>query len=209
MLIKFFPDFNIFDYLSIDLSGFQNDEKQKNEKKQMIIIRNNFFLGILLKAMQMSSTESNEEKQISDVSFLKHSTDTFKNIICEKENQLEIELDVEVFFLFMAGWDTRAKVLVVKFLDYFKNFIKDFKSDQEQFQSRMLFENLGRTLQKDFEEMSLDEVIILRKIINNTVIRKFFQGIEFLSSDQNYCYLMAEGRIWVSIIKHFPAEQVL
>lgn len=217
LTIKEFPDFNLFDYISPDSSGLHSDQlKHKEERKKNIILRNNIFLRLLVEAYEARARENldvneyengDDEKVFQDFGFLRSHIESFKNVLCERENSIHLEIDVEVFFLSILGYKDKAKSLIVKFYDYFKTFMKTFNENDNM--ASGIFNNLEVLLTKGFHSLKTEEIIVLRKIIDNCIKRRFYSGIQFLCSDSNFCFLLAEGRLWKSIIKHFDRETIL
>jgi hypothetical protein len=205
--MKEYPDFNIFDYINADMSLY-HDEGSKNKlmRKKMLTQRNNLFLRVLIEASQFFNCSKNK-MILDDMSFLKPHIEIFKNMICEREKSDTLEIDVEVFFLSILGYKEKAKTIVVKFYDYFKKFMRDFSDSDSQ--TKSIFENLDIISDKDYMDLSDTELIVLRKIINNCIKRKFYRGIEFLCENEIFCLVMTEGRIWKSIIKYLPTPQIL
>jgi hypothetical protein len=147
------------------------------------------------------------EPIFSDLSFLRPHIETYKNILCERDNSISIEIDVDVFILTFFGYKDKAKSIMVKYYDYFKNFIKEF-SDNDNL-AKLIFENLDIISDKDFESLNNEELIVLRKILNNCVKRKFMRGLEYLSEDEKFCCCMTEGRIWMNLMKSFTPQFIL
>jgi hypothetical protein len=207
LLMKEYPDFNIFDYINADMSLY-HDEGSKNKlmRKKMLTQRNNLFLRVLIEASQFFNCSKNK-MILDDMSFLKPHIEIFKNMICEREKSDTLEIDVEVFFLSILGYKEKAKTIVVKFYDYFKKFMRDFSDSDSQ--TKSIFENLDIISDKDYMDLSDTELIVLRKIINNCIKRKFYRGIEFLCENEIFCLVMTEGRIWKSIIKYLSTPQIL
>ena len=103
--MKEFPDFNIFDYLNLNL---EPSESKKRENKLMIITRNNIILNLLVIATEIHLHEEEglihfpriEKKKtypyfvvtensllFTDLSFLNKTIEQFKNIILEEDNR--------------------------------------------------------------------------------------------------------------------------
>ena len=221
--MKEFPDFNIFDYLNLNL---EPSESKKRENKLMIITRNNIILNLLIIATEIHLHEEEgiihfpriEKKKtypyflvtensllFNDLSFLNKTIEQFKNIILEEENKYEIEYDVEILFLSLLGYKNTAKIIKQKFYDYFKifmdecDFIDDFNLDTF----------LTNTIEKKyFESLTQSEIIVFRKILNNAARRKFYYGFELILQNVEFCYITSEGRIWKNIGKKMTEEQV-
>lgn len=103
----------------------------------------------------------------------------------------------------MLGYKEKGKHFILKNLDYFKNLVRDYKEfDAINFFGKIVFD-------KEFCLMNLDELIVIRQILNNMAKRKFFHGFQLLSVNLTFSCLMLEGRIWKSIILNFSNEQVL
>ncbi len=209
LLIKDYPDFNLFDYVNCEFT-LKNMEGNKSRmiKKRQLTLRNNLFLRILIEATHFLG-ETNERYQsiFEDITFIMPHIEAFKNILCEQDKSDSIEVDVEVFFLTILGYKDKAKTIVVKFYDYFKKFIRDFSESDAG--AKSTFENLELIMEKSYDEMSDKELIVIRKIINNIAKRKFYRGLEFLSESDVICYCMSEGRIWRTIIKYIESQQML
>jgi hypothetical protein len=221
--MKEFPDFNIFDYLNLNLDP---SESKKRENKLMIITRNNIILNLLVIATEIHLHEEEglihfpriEKKKtypyfvvtensllFTDLSFLNKTIEQFKNIILEEDNRYEIEYDVEILFLSLLGYKNTAKIIKQKFYDYFKifmdecDFIDDFNLDTF----------LTNTIEKKyFESLTQSEIIVFRKILNNAARRKFYYGFELILQNVEFCYITSEGRIWKNIGKKMTEEQV-
>ncbi len=119
------------------------------------------------------------------------------------ENVVQIDIDLDLFFLNLLGYKDKAKQFILKNLDYFKNFVKDYKElrDALEIFGKMAFD-------KEFFLMNNDDLIIIRQILNNMAKRKFFHGFQLLSINQTFACLMLEGRIWKSIILNFSNQQI-
>ena len=202
LIIKEFPAFNLFDYLNPDLNLQNMDEKTKAERRNAIIARNNIFLSLLIEAHS-----DKNEIIFKDLTFLRPHIETYKNILCDRDNTIPIEIDVDVFFLTFFSYKEKARSIIVKFYDYFKNFLKEFTQNDNQ--AKLIFENLDIIADKNFDDLNIEELIVLRKILNNCVKRKFLRGLEYLSQDEKFCCCMTEGRIWMNFMKTFPPNVVL
>lgn len=203
LLMKEFPEFNLFDYMNVDLSSYS---KSKVNKKKLAVIRNNIFLRVLIEASLAFSDRRDDMALFEDLSFLRPHIEAFKNILCERDRLFTLEIDVEVFFLSILGYKDKALAIVIKFYDYFNNFLKDFSESDS---TKKIFENLDNISEKDFSELMNEELIVFRKIINNCAQRKFYRGIQFLCENELFCNCMTEGRIWKSMIKYLPTEETL
>ncbi len=209
LLIKDYPDFNLFDYVNCDFNlKHLEGSKSKQIKKRSLALRNNLFLRVLLEAtLFFNETNERYHSILEDFSFLMPHIETFKNILCEQEKSDSFEVDVEVFFLTLLGFKDKAKTLVVKFYDSFKKFMRDFSDSDAA--AKFTFENLDQIVEKNYEDMSDKELIVIRKIINNIAKRKFYRGLEFLCESEIFCLCMTEGRIWRSLIKYLEPVQML
>ena len=144
LIMREFPnEFNIFEYLNLDLYLYDMNDIRIREQKLMIIIRNNIILTLLVVATELFSLEKegkinfyknntyfeknkdeiNDGYIFDDLSFLNKLIEQFKNLINEIDNSIyKIELDVEVFFLALLGYKNKAKIIKQKHFEYFKNF---------------------------------------------------------------------------------------
>lgn len=209
LLIKEYPDFNLFDFINSDFNlKNQEGSRSKIMKKRHNTLRNNLFLRILIEATNIIAICHERYHTIfEDLSFLMPHIEAFKNILCEQDKSDSSEVDVEVFFMTILGFKDKAQTIVVKFYDYFKKFIRDFSDSDAG--AKNIFENLDVIVQKSYEELSDKELIVIRKILNNSAKRKFYRGIEFLCESDLFCFSMTEGRIWRSIIKYLEPIQIL
>ena len=222
-----FPEFSLFDYinLNIDTNIHELTELRKREQKLMIITRNNIILNLLVIATDIHFRELEGEIHFSrvlsendiyanfndndllfgDLSFLKATIDQFKALIVENENIFNIEYDVEVLFLALLGYKDKAKIIKQKHNDYFKNFLNDCDiTDGFNFD-----DFLSITVEKKtFASLTINEILVFRKILNNTARRKFYFGFEFIMRNVEFCYIISEGRIWKNIGKKMTEEQV-
>ena len=220
LTMRSFPDFNIFDYLNlnIDYSNREMSESRKREEKLMIITRNNIILTLLVIATEYhfmdgeSVSESSQkegsiqsENLFEDLSFLNPVIEKFKNLIVEADNVYNIEYDVEVLFLALLGYKDKARIIKQKHNNYFKSFVSDCQLSS--FFNFDIF--LSVSVEKGtFSFLSDNELIIFRKILNNAARRKLYYGFEFLIKNIEYCFILSEGRIWKNIGKKMTYEQV-
>lgn len=189
-VIKEFPEFCLFDFFTNNYSLPLN-EKQKQEAINYYSIRNNIFLRILI------------ECKINDdeIFYLDKHIDLFIKI--NLENVIQIDIDLDLFFLNLLGYKEKAKQFILKNLDYFKNFVEDYKELKDALE---IFGKIA--FDKEFCLMSTEDLIIIRQILNNMAKRKFFHGFQLLSINLTFACLMLEGRIWKSIILNFTNEQI-
>ena len=227
-IMREFPEFSILDYINLNIDLNVNDlsEQKKREQKLMIITRNNIILNLLVIATDIHLREFEGELEFSkvlseneynqpsynendllfgDLSFLKATIEQFKALIVENENIFNIEYDVEVLFLALLGYKDKAKIIKQKHNDYFKNFL----SDCDITEGFNFDDFLTVTVEKkSFSSLTTNEVLVFRKILNNTARRKFYFGFEFIMRNVEFCYLVSEGRIWKNIGKKMTEEQV-
>ena len=227
LTMREFPEFSVLDYmnLNIDFNIHELTEQKKREQKLMIITRNNIILNLLVIATDIHFKEIEGELNFSralsendlytnyndndllfgDLSFLKATIEQFKALVVENENIFNIEYDVEVLFLALLGYKDKAKIIKQKHNDYFKNFLSDCDiTDGFNFD-----EFLSVTVEKKtFASLTINEILVFRKILNNTARRKFYFGFEFIMRNVEFCYIISEGRIWKNIGKKMSEEQV-
>ena len=229
LIMKEFPEFCVLDYINLNIEfNLQELSKQKKrEQKLMMITRNNIILKLLVLAtdihfaevegdLSFSRIENNNiginnnnyienDLLFADLSFLQTTIEQFKTIIVENENILNIEYDVEVLFLALLGYKDKAKIIKQKHNDYFKNFIAEC-----DFNDNFTFDDfLSVTIEKkSFSALTMNEILIFRKILNNAARRKFYFGFEFIMKNVEFCYILSEGRIWKNLGKKLTEEQV-
>lgn len=189
-VIKTFPDFNLFDYLS-DIMVAPVDNAQIEKRRQFYIQRNNLFLTILLYSKIGKDRDIYMDRQV----------EYFVRV--NQGNFTTLDYEVDYLFLSILGYRDKAKSLLVKYNDHFKDFIKDFRDNDVL----TFFQKL--TIDKQPSEMSIEEIIALRKIINATIFRKFYNGFVYLLSSEANFIIMMEGRLWKNIILEFTKEEVL
>ena len=207
--MKEFPEFCVLDYINLNIEfNIQELSKQKRrEQKLMIITRNNIILKLLVFATDIHFAElegdinfakidnfeienqsfyNDNDLFFGDLTFLKPTIEKFKAIIVENDNFLNIEYDVEVLFLALLGYKEKAKVIKQKHNDYFKNFIAEC-----DFTDNFNFDDfLSVTIEKkSFSALTINEILIFRKILNNAARRKFYFGFEFIMKNVEFCYI--------------------
>lgn len=218
LTIHEFPDFNIFDYLSINehqnSASLDLTDAQKAEERLLISLRNNIILSLIITATEKHlelteddpNTLSDFKKNVfNDLSFISAIIERFKCIIIESENVFNVEYDVEVLFLALLGYQEKAKIIKQKHNGYFKKFIREANLN-----GLLTFDIfLSQTIEKSsFNSLTDSELIIYRKIMNNAALRKFYLGLDFLVKNREFCYIMAEGRIWKNIGKKLSHDEV-
>ena len=203
LTMKEFRDFNIFDYINITTT--YNDKLTENElkhKKQIITIRNNIVLSTIVVARELEECERNgeidfeqNEPIFNDLRFLSSMVEKFKNLIVERDNVFDVDYDVELLFFALLGFKDKSRIIKQKFNFYFKNLEIDLGLS-----SVNLNDFLNVTVEKGkFYELSDEEILIYRRILNDAAKRDFYYGIEFLMRNQEFCFLLSEGRIWKNI----------
>ena len=226
LIIHEFPnEFNIFDYLNLDLYIYDINDTRKKEQKLMIILRNNIILSLLVVATELSFQEKegkinfyknntyfeknkeeiNEGFIFYDLSFLNKLIEQFKNLIIEIDNSIyEIEFDVEVLFLALLGYKNKAKNIKQKHYDYFKNFLLESDITKNFNFDTFLTETVEKYM---YDDLTKCEILIFRKILNNAAKRKFYFGFEFLLQNSIFCLIISEGRIWKNIGKKMSKKE--
>ena len=212
LIMREFHDFNLLDYLNIQAKYFPN-MKQKDfiQKKQMIIIRNNIILSVLIVAKELQECErtgeidfSQNEYLFEDLNFLNPLIENFKNLIIDNDNSFQVSYEVEILFFALLGFKDKSRLIKQKFNNYIKEFEKEIFFENINFT-----EFINNTLdKKNFYDFTDEEIIIFRKIMNNTAIRKFYYGLEYLLRNELFCFLLSEGRIWKNIGLKFEPFQV-
>jgi hypothetical protein len=189
-VIKHFPEFNLFDYICDDQSP-PSDPVQIFKKKKFYTARNDLFFNLLLYSNLNKENSNTMDKQVDN--FIK----------VNNENLTSLDYEVDYFFLCILGYRDKAKSLLIKYNEYFKTFLKYFKDmDIIGFLMKL-------TVDKKPIDMTIDEIVVIRKIINSTILRHNYSGIIFLLTKENIFLLMVEGRIWKSIITEFNKDECL
>ena len=226
LIMREFPnEFNIFEYLNLDLYLYDMNDIRIREQKLMIIIRNNIILTLLVVATEIffhekegkinfyknntyfekNKDEINDGYIFDDLSFLNKLIEQFKNLINEIDNSIyKIELDVEVFFLALLGYKNKAKIIKQKHFEYFKNFLMECDITKNYNLDNFLTETVEKN---NFDSLTKIEKLIFRKMLNNAARRKFYFGFEFLLKSNIFCYIISEGRIWKNIGKKMRKEE--
>ena len=203
LTMKEFRDFNIFDYINITSNYNENmSENEKKDRKQMITIRNNIILSTIVVARELEECERNgeidfeqSEPIFNDLRFLNYMVEKFKNIIIERDNVFNVDYDVELLFFALLGFKDKSRIIKQKFNYYFKNLEIDLGLNTANFN-----DFLNITVEKSkFYELSDEEILVYRRILNDAAKRDFYYGIEFLMRNQEFCFLLSEGRIWKNI----------
>ena len=212
ILMREFRDFNLLDYLNIQTKYSPNMNKTEFlQKKQMIIIRNNIILSTLIVGKELQESERTgeiffveNEYLFGDLRFLNPLIENFKNLIIESDNVFQVSYEVEILFFGLLGFKDKSRLIKQKFNNYFKEFEKEFF-----FENINLNEFINNTLdKKNFYDFTEEEIIIFRRILNNTAIRKFYYGLEYLLQNEIFCFLLSEGRIWKNIGLKFEPIKV-
>lgn len=203
LIMREFSDFSIFDFLQISTAYNETlSQKEIEDKRKMICIRNNILLSILIIAKELEVCEKEgeidfEQKEplFFDLRFLNPFIEKFKNLIIENDNKFQVSYEVEVFFFAILGFKDKSRIIKQKFNQYFKDFLVNCGVNKLNFN-----DFLSITMEKaKFCEYKDEEIVILRKILNNAAIRDFYYGLEFLMKDTEYCFILSEGRIWKNL----------
>lgn len=212
LLLREFPDFSIYNYISVTSNTDIFTQDKKETLKLLFISRNNIILNILLIATEYHFDEINKEISFgednyifNDLSFLNSTIDELRNLIIDDNQAITIEYDVELFFLALLGFKELSNMIKQKHFKYFKYFLEE--CDLSSSMTFELFLNVTLT-KKEFNEYKTEEIILFRKILNNTAKRKLYYGIRFLLKNVEYSYLLSEGRIWKSIGQKLSHDQV-
>ena len=203
LTMKEFKDFNIFDYINVTSNYNDNmSDNDKNYRKQMITIRNNIILSTIVVARELEECERNgeidfeqSEPIFNDLRFLNFMVEKFKNLIVERDNVFDVDYDVELLFFALLGFKDKSRIIKQKFNYYFKNLEIDLGLNILNFN-----DFLNITVEKSkFYELNDEEILVYRRILNDAAKRDFYYGIEFLMRNQEFCFLLSEGRIWKNI----------
>jgi hypothetical protein len=191
-VIYHFQDFNLFDFLS-DSMNKPNNKTDFERRKQFYFKRNNIFFTILFHCKQNTETSSFFDKHV----------DYFIRV--NLENTVQSDLEVDYFILSLLGYKDRAKNLIVKQNEYFKNFLKSLNIKDAD--AMGFFNKLDIT--KDITNQSMEEIILIRRMIVNITLRRFYLGLNYLLNYEVGVILMIEGRIWKTIITELTKDEVL
>jgi len=104
----------IFRY--VKTNSQKKTESETNKIKKYYMQRNNLFLKILM----LIKKDSRMNKE-----FYHRQVDSFIKV--NSENLVEINIDVDFFFLSLLGYHHKAKKFLIKHNEYFKNLVKDYK----------------------------------------------------------------------------------
>ena len=212
LLIKFFPDFNIFDFLLVSTHLSEHyTPKELETKTTMISIRNNILMSIIVVAKELELCEKEGEIDFGqpellfeDLRFLNPLIEKFKNIIIDCDSKFTVNFDVELFFFTILGYKDKARIIKQKYNQYFKDLLLN-----SNIQTLTINDFLNITLEKEhFINLSDEEILLFRKILDNAAKRDFYFGIEYLMKDAEFCFFFSEGRIWKDIGIHMEAFQV-
>ncbi len=113
-LSKYYPNTNSF--IKTNILSKPTSETAIHKIKKFYIQRNNLFLKLLIVSKVFTKAEKD---------FYNKQIDSFIKI--NNENVVDIQLDVDYFFLSYLGYYQKAKSMVIKHNEYFKNLIKEYK----------------------------------------------------------------------------------
>jgi hypothetical protein len=119
LLMREFHDFNLLDYLNIQAKYFPNmKQKEFIQKKQMIIIRNNIILSIIIVAKELQECErtgeidfNQNEYLFEDLNFLNPLIENFKNLIIDNDNSFQVSYEVEILFFALLGFKDKSRLI--------------------------------------------------------------------------------------------------
>ena len=128
-----------------------------------------------------------------------------KSKIKDTTKMSEFDYDVEIFFLSLLEYKNDARVIGQKFSQAFRDYIAGLN-----IQNKITLETLiTRTTEKEnYNDYTESEIVLIRKILSNSAIRKFYYGFEFLLKINPFNIFMSEGRIWKNIGMYMNKEQV-
>ena len=201
LLMKEFPDFNIFDYLNI-YSGntfFLTKEKQE-ERNKNICKRNNIILSLLIEHEYLKEKEDKgileyrkNMKMFQRTEFLFPLLENFKTILIHL-NQNEIAFEVEVLIFALLDYYEYAEFVYKCHIKYFQELLYEIGLKDYDFNKFLKIIN-----NQDFDNLEKEEILIFRKIINSMAERDFFLGIDRIVTNEKLCKLANEGRLWKTI----------
>jgi hypothetical protein len=191
-IICHFSEFNLFDYLSDNITP-PITKIDIERRRQFYVKRNNIFFTILFYCKQNPETACYFDRHV----------DFFIRV--NLENSTMIDLEVDYFMLSVFGYKDKARNLIIKQNEYFKNHLKNLNIKEADILG--FFNRIDIT--KDISGQSMDEIIIMRKIMVNLILRKFYTGINYLLNHETVFILLIEGRIWKIIITELMKDEVL
>lgn len=192
--------FQPFLYLSILLKSYidnedftENNAEEDNEKKRSMVRKNNFFMSMV----------ANYYLTFNNLTKLSSEINNFLNNILSRQsfNSIEVEL---FFFLLNKSTDKAPEKLKQKYASYFKKFLTK-RNAKELFQT---FININHV--KDFEEMQLVEVMLMRELIVSALERGM--GVLVMCGLKKYpsfFKLLIEGRVWKKIVMFTETKLVI
>ena len=202
LLMHEFKDFNVLDYLNVQtgnlifLSKEQRDERLKNVSK-----RNNIILSLLLEHENLKEKEekglinygNGMNKMFDNNIYLFPLLEKFKMVLSKMSNN-EISFEVELLIFCLLDYYEYAHFVFHYYTNYFKDFlakigIKDY--DLNKF--------IKIISNQEFENIQIEEILILRKTINSMAERDFFLGLNRIISNDVLCRYANEGRLWKNI----------
>lgn len=203
LIIRQFSDFNLFDHINVSCTYHDKmTQKEISQKTEMISIRNNIALSILVVAKEIEYCEkigeidfNQKEPLFSDLRFLNPLIERFKTLIIETDSHFSVSVDVELFFLAILDYKDKARMIKQKFTQYFKDLIIDCNIPKYNFDYFLTI----AVDKHEFLEYTTEELILLRRIFRNAALRNFYFGIEYLLKTVDYSYILSEGRIWKCI----------
>ena len=203
LMKEFNISFNIFIYLNLPYDSLNNNlSKEKIEKQNNIISkRNNIILTLFIMAQKLINQdiiiEDLPKFKESDFEFLHIVLVHFKNLLLD--GRYKISYEVEILILTLLGHKNIAESVLLKYNSYFKQLLKKISIDEVK--SNDFYKNfLNVTLQKEkFNNLTNEEILFYRKIINSIAKRDFYYGLIFIITIKENALLAAEGRIWKTI----------
>src|SRR5690606_17964555 len=114
-------------------------------------------------------------------------------------------IEVDYFLLTVFGYRDKAKGLLVKHNEHFKNILKNLNFKEHD--SISFFSKLN--IERDINHQTIEEIVIFRKLLNNIIARKFSAGIIHLLSFEIIFLLLIEGRLWKTMILELQKADIL
>ena len=198
LLMKEFKDFNIFDYLSVSSGNtfFLSKEKQE-ERIKNIWKRNNIVLSLLIEHEYLKEKENNgiieyskNKKIFQTTEFLFPLLENFKTILIHLSDN-EISFEVEVLILSLLDYNEYAQFIYYSHTKYFNDFLNKIGIKNYNFTKFLKIIN-----EQEFDNLSKEEILIFRKIINSMAERDFYLGLDKIITNEKLCKFSSEGRLW-------------
>ena len=214
---EIFSDLSFLDFIIEEIISSIVDE---NNTDFIDVNNGNIVTSPKTKRFKEISETLSINQNLNKKNLSSNNTIYYNNIDCDSDLEIyftfEYDYEIEVYFLSLLDYKQSAISIYQKFSNYFKIFIDNLNLPSFDNEKSNILNNtltfkdiiLITSEKTKFNQFSVPELIVIRKILANSAKRNFYTGINFFLKIDEYNIFLSEGRIWKEIGMNINKKKV-